>query len=123
MQRPLLKPRPQHNRILSIEPRPPQINRDIQTINRVQSTLTKPAVRVNKTLKQAIDPDKLSAMNQARWDAGLYGSIELKQIKGHQYYYLRWKDPETKKNRSTYLAKDWERAIAKLKKLTGNTDV
>lgn len=103
-------------------PQPPKIHRDILAINRVQNTLTKPAVRVRKPLYQAIDPDKLSATDRAKWDAGIYGSIEVKTIKGHEYYYLRWRDPETKKHRSTYLAKDWDKAIAKLKKLTGTTN-
>jgi hypothetical protein len=31
---------------------------------------------------------------------------------------LRWSDPETGKKRSTYLAKDWDKAIAKLHQLT-----
>ena len=48
----------------------------------------------------------------------MYGSIELKARGIYQYYYLRWLDPQTKKYRSTYLAKDWDVAISKLKKLT-----
>jgi hypothetical protein len=65
-----------------------------------------------------VDYDKLTPTQQAKWDVGIYGRIELKTIKGHQYYYLRWSDPETKKIRSTYLAKNWDSAIAKLRKLT-----
>jgi hypothetical protein len=49
---------------------------------------------------------------------GMYGSIELKKIKGNYYFYLRWSDPDTGRKRSTYLAKEWDGAIAKLKKLT-----
>jgi hypothetical protein len=73
---------------------------------------------VRKSLKESIDYAKLTASQQARWDAGLYGSIELKGIKGNYYFYLRWSDPETKKYRSTYLAKEWDKAILKLQKLT-----
>ena len=69
---------------------------------------------------QAIDYDKLTPTQQARWDAGMYGSIELKNIGIYNYYYLRWLDPQTKKYRSTYLAKEWDKAIAKMQKLTGH---
>ena len=74
---------------------------------------------MKKTLMQAVDYDKLTPTQQAKWDMGMYGSIELKTIKSYNYYYLRWLDPETKKYRSTYLAKDWDRAIAKMRSLTG----
>ena len=52
-----------------------------------------------------------------RLDAGLFGSIELKTIKGFQYYYLRWQDPANDKKRSTYLGKTWDKAKAKLAEL------
>jgi hypothetical protein len=77
-------------------------------------------VRGKTTLRAAIDYDRLSPTKQAQWDLGMFGSIELKTIKGFQYYYLRWKDPDNKKMRSTYLGKTWDRAIAKLKNLTGH---
>ncbi|WP_310485717.1 hypothetical protein [Chamaesiphon sp. VAR_48_metabat_403] len=76
-------------------------------------------VRVRKSLKESIDYAKLTATKQAAWDAGMYGSIEIKTIKGNDYLYLRWNDPETGKKRSTYLGKDWNTAIEKMKKLTG----
>ena len=79
-----------------------------------------PPVGIKIPLQQAIDYDKLTPTQQAKWDLGIFGSIELKKIHGFNYYYLRWADPKTKKLRSTYLAKDWDKAIAKLKKLTGH---
>jgi hypothetical protein len=72
---------------------------------------------------QAIDYDKLTPTQQARWDAGMYGSIELKARGIYHYYYLRWLDPESKKYRSTYLARDWDVAISKLKQLTGHKPI
>jgi hypothetical protein len=86
--------------------------------HREQSTLTKPTVRVKRTLKNSVDYAKLSATKQAAWDAGMYGSIELKKVKGNYYFYLRWRDTETGKNRSTYLGKEWDIAIRKLHELT-----
>lgn len=85
---------------------------------REKITLTDPAVRVKTTLKNAIDYDQLTRTQQSRWQAGAFGSVEQKTIKGHQYYYLRWKDPETGKYRSTYLAKRWDKAMEKMQKLT-----
>ncbi|WP_309740085.1 hypothetical protein [Chamaesiphon sp. OTE_20_metabat_361] len=81
-------------------------------------SLRESARRGKTSLRQAIDYDKLTPTNQAKWDLGMFGCIELKKIHGFDYYYLRWIDPKTKKRRSTYLAKDWDVAIAKLKKLT-----
>jgi hypothetical protein len=115
--KPILKPK-LRQRILSIHPQPPIEDRLPPELVREKITLTEPAVRVKKSLKQSIDYNRLTPTQQLRWDVGSYGSIELKTIKGHQYYYQRWYDPHTKKYRSTYLAKDWDKAIAKLKKLT-----
>ena len=120
--RPILKPKPkiQQLTILSISPQPPTVHRDPPTQPRDFLTLNNPTVRVRKSLVEAIDYTKLTPNQQAKWDAGIYGSIEQKNIKGHQYFYLRWLDPETKKYRSTYLAKEWDKAILKLQKLTGH---
>jgi hypothetical protein len=115
---PILKERPKLPTILSISPKPPETHRDPPAQLRDKNTLTDATVRVKKSLKDSIDYAKLTPTQQAAWDAGMYGSIELKQIKGNYYYYSRWKDPATGKKRSTYLSKDWNKAIAKLQKLT-----
>jgi hypothetical protein len=116
--KPQLRERPTHPTILSIIPRPPEIHREVPAPHRVKSTLTAPAVRVKRTLYESVDYVKLTASQQARWDAGMYGSIELKGIRGNYYFYLRWLDPESRSYRSTYLSKDWDKAILKLKELT-----
>jgi len=69
---------------------------------------------------QAKGSDRLTPTQQARWDAGMFGSIELKARGIYSYYYLRWIDPQTKKLRSTYLAKEREDAIARMQELTGH---
>ncbi len=114
-QRPILKPK---TKTLKVLVRPLTGQQQSLDLNRDKITLTDPAVRVRKTLKDAIDYSQLTPTQQSRWEAGTFGSIELKTIKGHQYYYLRWKDPETGKYRSTYLGKGWEKATAKMQKLT-----
>jgi len=77
-------------------------------------TPTKLPVGGKLTLHQAIDYDKLTPSQQAKWDAGMYGSIELKPRGIYHYYYVRWTEPNTGKRRSTYLGKDWDIAIDKL---------
>ncbi|WP_310485105.1 hypothetical protein [Chamaesiphon sp. VAR_48_metabat_403] len=108
---------------LSIHPQPPTENRLPPLPTGELITPTVPTVGVRKTLFQAIDYDRLTPTQQARWDAGMFGSIELKARGIYHYYYLRWIDPETKKYRSTYLAKDWDRAIEKMHKLTGHNSL
>jgi phage repressor protein C with HTH and peptisase S24 domain len=93
------------------------VHREVLAPPRDKNPLTAPTVRGQKTLHESIDYAKLTASQQARWDAGLYGSIELKKIKTNYYFYLRWTDPETGAKRSSYLAKEWDKAIAKLQKL------
>lgn len=113
-------PNPDSANQLSIlpEPQPPTVHRSLENITRDRFTPTTRAVGVNLSLHSAIDYDSLTPTQQAKWDAGLYGSIELKNRGIYQYYYLRWRDKNTGKYRSTYLAKHWDDAIAKLKKLT-----
>jgi hypothetical protein len=118
--RPNLKPKPPDQLSLLPEPQPPTVHRPPPDENRAKNTLTATTVRGKNTLLQAIDYDALSPTKQAKWDLGLFGSIELKTIKGFQYYYLRWKDPNGSKHRSTYLGKTWAKAIDKLKTLTGH---
>jgi hypothetical protein len=79
---------------------------------------TAPPVGGKLPLNKAICPEKLSASKQAAWEAGMYGSIQQKKVKGNYYFYIRWKDPHTGTKRSTYLGKEWNDAIAKLRKLT-----
>jgi hypothetical protein len=116
--KPILKARQTHLTFTIPQPQPPTESRAVPMSHRVQKTLTDPTARVRKSLAQAIDYDTLTPSKQRGWDLGNYGSIELKNIKGHFYYYLRWREPKTNKNRSTYLGKDWDKAIAKLKELT-----
>lgn len=77
-------------------------------------TPTKPSVGVKLTLHQAIDYDQLTPTQQARWDLGLFGSIELKERRIYHYYYVRWTEPKTGTRRSTYLHKDYDIAMMKL---------
>lgn len=116
--RPKIKTKPPEQLTLLPSPKPPTLHRSVVSIDRANITLTAPAVRVRKSLKNAINYDLLTPTQQLRWDMGIYGSIELKTIKGNQYYYLRWKDPESNKYRSSYLGKTWDIAIVKMRKLT-----
>jgi hypothetical protein len=118
--RPIIKAKPPTQLTLLSEPRPPVLHRSIPDAYRDKNTLTVPDVRVKKSLIDVIDYDSLTPTQQLKWDLGMYGSIELKTIRGSQYYYLRWLDPENRKYRSTYLGKTWSIAIEKLRKLTGN---
>ncbi len=118
--RPTPKPKPPSQLNLLPEPQPPTVHRPPPQVVRAENTLTATTVRGKITLLEAINYDGLSPTKQAMWDLGMFGSIELKTIKGFQYYYLRWKDPKGNKNRSTYLGKNWDKAIAKLKTLTGH---
>jgi hypothetical protein len=118
--RPKLKPKPNHRNILSIIPQPPTVHRPPPDLSRENNTLPRSARRENKPLNQSIDYDGLTPTQQVRWDLGLYGHIELKTIHGFQYYYLRWRDPNNNRLRSTYLGKEWNKAIVKLRKLTGH---
>jgi hypothetical protein len=118
--RPTLKTKPPTQLNLLPNPQPPTEHREPPNLVRDERTLTGKSVRVLSSLIEAIDYDKLSPTQQAKWDLGMFGRIELKTIKGFQYYYLRWYDPEDRRNRSTYLGKTWDKAIAKLKVLTGH---
>jgi hypothetical protein len=69
-------------------------------------------------MNQAIDYDKLTVSQQMKWDAGMYGSIQLRTDVKNPYYFVRWKCPITKKHRSTKLDADYDRALAKLQQLT-----
>jgi hypothetical protein len=75
-------------------------------------------IRGLQTLTDEVDYDRLTPTKQAQWDLGIYGTIELKKISRWHYYYLRWYD-QNGKRKSTYLAKEWDKAIAKVRRLTG----
>ena|GEM_PF-4546438 len=114
---PILK-RNSHRQLPTLPtPAAPTVNRPPPLAIRVDSTLTQNPVRGKSSLKDAIDYDKCTPTQQAQLDAGCFGQIELKTIGRNQYYYLRWQDPLTNKKRSTYLAKDYDKAIAKRKEL------
>jgi len=65
----------------------------------------------------AIDYDKLTPTEQAKWDAGMWGSIQLKNDRGNEYYVTRWVDPNTGVKRSNRLCRTYADSIAKLKLL------
>ncbi len=102
----------------TLNPQPPAVQRSPPHTAKDKIPPSLLGVGVNFTLKGAIDYDKLTPTQQAKWDFGMYGSIELKPRGIYHYYYLRWRDKTSGKYRSTYLAKDWDEAIAKLRRLT-----
>ena len=115
---PILKARPIAPKILSISPRPPAVQRELP-LDIVAQSPPKSAINGGgKSLRETIDYDKLTPTQQAKWDRGIYGSIQLKNTNNHQYYVCRWYEPGTKIRRSTYLGLSWDIAIAKLKLLT-----
>jgi hypothetical protein len=107
--RPILK-----NKQLSIIPQPPTEHRD-PPISIGKSPRTR---RGRLPINKAIDYDKLTPTEQARWDAGVFGSIELREDVRDSYYCVRWRDPTTGIRRSTKLAHNYADAIAKLRELT-----
>jgi hypothetical protein len=114
--KPILKPKPQQL-ILSIHPQPPTENR--LPPNQINENISRkpPPSGEKLTLRESIDYDKLSPSEQAKWDAGIYGSIHLKDDRGRQYYVVRWVDPKTKSLRSNKLGKTYQEAKATLKKM------
>jgi hypothetical protein len=114
----VLKHKPKLRNNLPKTPEPLIVQQQQLPLDRVNLTLSNPTDRVRLPLSEAIDYDKLNPTKQAQWDMGVYGTIELKKLKGFYYYYLRWIDPTTKKRRSTYLGKYWEQAVRKMHKLT-----
>jgi hypothetical protein len=114
MQKPILKPKPIYQQ-LSLSPQPPIEHREIPKLWE-QTTQQK---RVKLSLRESIDPDKLTPTGQAKLAAGVYGSIVLRTDVKDPYYVVRWKDPNTGSRRSTKLAHTWEAARAKLRELTG----
>jgi hypothetical protein len=116
--KPILKPK---QKLISVIPKPAEtlavMHQQLDLIG-AKIALTKSGVGAKTALKDSIDYDKLTPTQQRRWDDGTFGCIQLKNVKGYQYYYLRWTDPATKKMRSKYLAKDWDDAARKQRMLT-----
>jgi hypothetical protein len=116
--KPVLKPKPEQLRILSILPKPPTQHREIPSQLREEVSPKRAKPGEVSSLADKIDYDKLTVNQQAKWDAGMFGSVHLRSDKKNPYYCLRWIDPKTKRQRSTKLADNYPDAIAKLKKLT-----
>jgi hypothetical protein len=115
---PRLKERPTHPTILSIIPKPPTVQRDPPALLREVCSPKSPKSGEQTSPKEAIDYDKLTPTQQAKWDAGMYGSIHLRSDKVTPYYCVRWRDPKTKRQRSQKLGTTYKEAVAALKKLT-----
>jgi hypothetical protein len=118
-ERPRPKPKLKSTTQLSLlpEPQPPTQHRESPISERVEISRHSPERGKFLPLHQAIDYDKLTVNEQMKWDAGMYGSVHLRTDLKNPYYCVRWKDPVTKKHRSTKLDADYDRAIAKLKLL------
>lgn len=101
----------------SISPQPPTENRLPPNIEREKISQVKPTVGKKLPMRECIDYDKLTANEQAKWDAGMYGSLHVKNQKGYEYYVVRWHDPLTKTYRSNSLGKDEKQAIALWRKM------
>lgn len=116
--RPTLKPKPPTQLTLIPEPQPPTEHREPPQPQRGGMTRKITNLRGGLPLHLAIDYDKLTPTEQAKWDMGLWGSIQLKNDRGNEYYVTRWIDPNTGVRRSNRLGRTWDEAIAKLKLLT-----
>jgi hypothetical protein len=114
--RPILKPKPQQLH-LSIDLQPPTQNRLPPDPTGVNISPKNRHNREKLSLRESIDYDKLSPSEQAKWDAGIYGSIHLKSDRGYDYYVVRWVDPRTGSLRSNSLGKTFDAAKAKLKEM------
>jgi hypothetical protein len=114
--KPILKAKPQQL-ILSIQPQSPTENRLPPASIGGNISRNPPPVREKLPLRESIDYDKLTANEQAKWDAGMYGSLHLKSDKGYQYYVVRWFDPRTKALRSNSVGKTIDEAKANWRKL------
>ena len=116
--RPKLRTKPATQLSLLPEPQPPIEHREPPQIERDNSPRKISKLRGSLPLHLAIDYDKLTPTQQAKWDAGMWGTIELKNDRGNQYYVTRWTDPNTGVRRSNRLGRTYNEAIAKLKLLT-----
>jgi hypothetical protein len=115
--RPKIKPKPPTQLTLVPTPQPPTEHREPPQSIGVTISPSPPKRGRLLPLHQSIDYDKLTVNEQIKWDAGMYGSVHLRSDKKNPYYCVRWKDPISKKYRSTKLDSDYDRSIAKLKLL------
>jgi hypothetical protein len=116
--RPKIKPKSTTQLTLLPEPQPPTEHREPVPIARGGITRKISNLRGGLPLHLAIDYDKLTPTEQARWDAGMWGSIQLKNDRGNEYYVTRWVDPNTGVKRSNRLGRTYKEAIDKLRLLT-----
>jgi hypothetical protein len=93
------------------------VHREIPAPLREKITRNPARLREKITPFANIDYDKLTPTQQAKWDAGIFGSIYLREDVNIPYYCVRWVDPVTKAYRSKKLAKTYDRAKAILKKM------
>jgi len=115
--RPKLKPKPTTQLSLLPQPQPPTEHREPPQSQRGGITRKINNLRGGLPLHLAIDYDKLTPTEQAKWDAGMWGSIQLKNDRGNEYYVTRWVDPNTGVKRSNRLCRTYADSIAKLKLL------
>ena len=115
--RPKLRTKPSTQLTLLPEPQPPTQHREPIPINRGGMSRKVTNLRGGLPLHLAIDYDKLTPTDQAKWDSGMWGSIQLKNDRGNEYYVTRWVDQNTGVRRSNRLGKTYPEAIAKLKLL------
>jgi hypothetical protein len=114
--KPKLKPKP-HQLAFNIEPQPPTVNRLPPNVGRENISRHPPPAREKTSPFANIDYEKLTPTQQAKWDAGIFGSIHLRQDVKEPYYCVRWICPVTKSLRSKKLAKTYDRAKATLRKM------
>jgi hypothetical protein len=114
--KPILKTKPQQL-AFDIEPQPPTANRLPPNLPREKISPNPPPPREKISPFASIDYDKLTPTQQAKWDAGIFGAIHLRDDVTDPYYCVRWTDPVTKRQRSKKLHQDYDRSKAILKKL------
>jgi hypothetical protein len=125
--RPILRqpPKPVNQLSLLPNPQPPTQHREPPTVHREPPTPERAKITRNPPdrgqklpIREAIDYDKLTVNEQMKWDAGIYGSVQLRSDVKSPYYFVRWKCPITKKHRSLKLDEDYDRALEKRRQLT-----
>jgi hypothetical protein len=118
--RPILRqpPKPPSQLSLLPEPQPPTQHREPPTVERAKITRNPPERGQKLPMNQAIDYDKLTVNQQMKWDAGTFGSVQLRSDVKTPYYFVRWKCPITKTHRSLKLDEDYDRALARRRQLT-----
>lgn len=115
--RPKLKLKSTTQLSLLPEPQPPTQHREPPQPEREIISRNPPERGRLSLIHECVDYDKLTVNEQMKWDRGMYGSVHLRGDLKNPYYCVRWKDPISKKYRSTKLDSDYDRSIAKLKLL------